>query len=319
MVPPAKKKKSAGWNKQTKNKIHGTRKKIMLCWLILLYNSMSSSPELLNRGLKDCSWDGGLLTDGTGVGVCLLLRCCLCKESLSLCVSGSSGGRQTTSSIQERLTDCATICGRISPIPRCRPSLKLSDITNTGLRWDGSTSSSSSSLSSSRVILSSISCSLLWAASTSMPEPSEGTLGNGVGAVVKGRFISSIPGLVCSWTRLVSAEGEDAGESTGQMWLALGLGHSSAPSSPISFRRLGLQLSSSVLLLCFLMHLLSQLVFGIDPPVRWCKPLVGPLTVTKSGLLKCACGENMMKSSSLLPDLELCIVLQLKMSWRHQN
>lgn len=79
---------------------------------------MSSSPELrsaglLNRGLKVCSfvavtwgWDGGLLIDGTGVGVCLFtascLRCCLCKESFSLWVRGSSGGRHTTSSIQER-------------------------------------------------------------------------------------------------------------------------------------------------------------------------------------------------------------------------
>jgi len=85
---------------------------------ISLYNSMSSSPELssaglLNRGLKACSlvavnwgWDGGLLVDGTGLGVCLLtascLRCCLCKESFSLCVRGSSGGRHSTSSIQER-------------------------------------------------------------------------------------------------------------------------------------------------------------------------------------------------------------------------
>lgn len=295
---------------------------------------MSSSPELraeglLNRGLKVCSLvavncgsGGGLLAVGMGVGVCLLtdscFRCCFCRESFSLWVRGSSGGRHSTSSIQEWFIDCATVWGRMSPIPLCSPSLKLSDITSTGLRWAGSTSNSSS-LSSSKVILSSISCSLLWAASTSMPDPSGWTLGSGEGEAVKGRPICSSLGLVCSWTKLVSDEG--VVKSTDHLRLTLGLGCSatSAPSSPISFCLFGLQLPSSVLLLCFLLHLLSQLVFGIDPLVKWREPLIGPLIVSKLGLLKYAWWENMMNSSSLFPNMWLCITMWPRMSWRHQD
>lgn len=146
--------------------------------------------------------------------------------------------------------------------------------------------------------LSSISCSLLWAASTSMPEPSVGTLGSADGAALKDRPISSVLGPVCSWTGLVSDEEEQVVESADHLWLALGLGYSPA-TSPISFRRLGLQLlwgkkimknppthiasimyekcthSSSVLLLCFLMHLLSQLLsLNMQINERWASVFV---------------------------------------------
>lgn len=81
------------------------------------YISISSSPELwatekLYRG--ECVSAGGLevlrgLGDGHGVGVCRHTVCCLrcfCNESLSLWLKGSSGGRHSTSSIQERLLKC---------------------------------------------------------------------------------------------------------------------------------------------------------------------------------------------------------------------
>ncbi len=101
------------------SKLFFTHRMLRVLLKISLYNSMSSSPELrsaglLNSGLKVCSlgavnwgWGGGLLIGGTGVGVCLLtancLRCCFCKESFSLWVRGSSGGRHSTNSIQQQL------------------------------------------------------------------------------------------------------------------------------------------------------------------------------------------------------------------------
>lgn len=114
---------------------------------------------------------------------------CLWIESLCFRQKGSSGGRHNTSSMQEWLleeknnnnndtinetwsvsrvmynvkhsrdtvrrtyTDWATVCGRMSLIPRWRPSFKLSEITSTGRLGADSTSKPSSSSSSSSVIL----------------------------------------------------------------------------------------------------------------------------------------------------------------------
>ncbi len=98
------------------SKLFFTHRMLRVLVKISLYNSMSSSPELRSAGLlkselKVCSlgavnwgWGGGLQIGGTGVGVCrLCLRCRFCKESFSLWVRGSSGGRHNTNSIQEQL------------------------------------------------------------------------------------------------------------------------------------------------------------------------------------------------------------------------
>ncbi len=61
--------------------------------------------------------------------------------------------KRSNNKIRGTYTDWATVWGRMSLMPRCRPSFKLSEITNTGRLGAGSTSRSSSSSSSSSVIL----------------------------------------------------------------------------------------------------------------------------------------------------------------------
>lgn len=61
--------------------------------------------------------------------------------------------KHSNNKIRITYTDWATVCGRMSLMPRCRPSFRLSEITSTGRLGAGSTSKSSSSSSSSSVIL----------------------------------------------------------------------------------------------------------------------------------------------------------------------
>lgn len=61
--------------------------------------------------------------------------------------------RHSNSKMRMTYTDWATVCGRMSLMPHCKPSFRLSEITSTGRLGAGSTSKSSSSSSSSNVIL----------------------------------------------------------------------------------------------------------------------------------------------------------------------
>lgn len=146
--------------------------------------------ECVSAGGLQGLWGVG---DEHGVRGCWDTVCCLrclCNEPFRFRQKGSSGGRHNTNSMQEWLlggkktdmrklspvkhvmflissfnikhsnnkirityTDWATVCGRMSLMPRCRPSFRLSEITSTGRLGAGSTSKSSSSSSSSSVIL----------------------------------------------------------------------------------------------------------------------------------------------------------------------
>lgn len=191
----------------------------------------------------------GGVGDGHGVGSCRLTVCCLrcfCNESFSLWQKGSSGGRHRTSSMPEGLTDWATVCGRMSLIPRCRPSFKLSEITSTGRLGAGSTSRSSSS-SSSRIILSSISCSFLCAASISMQELSISGRGRTEGGCGKVRLWCAEHGCRGGTTTCCADRG-------GELFSKI-----PASVSGINLRFLGLQPSSSSLL-CLRRRLVAQLL-----------------------------------------------------------
>lgn len=274
------------------NRPNSNRSFIVFCFggtIQFCYISMSSSPELWATGklYRECVSAGGLeglrevwgVGDGHGVGgwrdtVCCLR--CFCKEPFSLRQKGSSGGRHKTNSIQEWLTDWATVWGRISLMPRCRPSFKLSEITRTGRLGAGSASRSSSSSSSSSVILSSISWSFLWAASISIHELSVSGLGRAEGCDKvmvwgAGQGCGSV-GLACC------ADTEEqlfaAGHSVDV--LVLELFKMSTSVSTINLRLLALHPSSSTLRLCFLRHRVSQLLLECGPLCRCPAVLGGP-------------------------------------------
>lgn len=288
------------------------------------YISMSSSPELWAtekpyRGA--CVSAGGLeelsglwgLGEGHGVGDCRHAVCCLrcfCNESLSLWLKGSSGGRHNTNSIQERLTDWATVWGRMSLMPCCRPFFKLSDITSTGRLGAGSTSRSSSS-SSSSVILSSISWSFLWAASISMQELSVSRRNREEEVCGKVKLFDVVQGfggagLACcaDWGLQLFAVGQS------QWALVLKFSEGATSASNINLLFLALHPSSSALLLCFLRHLVSQLLLET---VALCMcSLIPEGPRSKSGRLVGPENEYMAGRhlSSLLEGAEWCMVVQ---------
>lgn len=292
------------------------------------YISMSSSPELWATGKLykgECVSAGrqeglsGLwgVGDGQGVEGCRGPVCCLrcfCNESFSLRQKGSSGGRHNTNSMQDWLTDWATVWGRMSLMPCCRPSFKLSEITSTGRLGAGSTSRSSSS-SSSSVILCSISWSFLWAASISMQELS---------SLVSGRQGLGCCGKVSSW-----GAGQGCGSgglaccldrgaqlfAVDQSWwgLAVEFSEISTSASSINLLLLAMHPSSSTLLLCFLRHRVSQLLESVAL-CKWPDVLVG--SSSNSGRLVGPENEYMAgrNPSSLLEGADWCMVVQL-MKW----
>lgn len=256
------------------------------------YISMSSSspePGVLLE-LRRSLWGDG---EGQGVGGSCLHA--LWTESFTQWLNGSSGGRHSTSSMHEWLTDWATVCGRMSLIPLCSPSFRLSDSTSTGLRGHTSTSRSrSESESSSRVILSSISRSLCWAASISIHTA-------GLFVLVQAGGVSVRAGL--------RAGGGHADEQLSALspstdgWGAQ-LSHS-APCGCMRRRRLALHTLSSPRRRFFLRHLISHeagksLLFGFGG-INW-----GPRS-NSSGL------EGTQKGSAIwLTGAEWCIMdLQL--------
>lgn len=294
------------------------------------YISISSSPELwatekLYRG--ECVSAGGLeglrglwgLGDGHGVGVCRHAVCCLrcfCNESLSLWLKGSSGGRHSTSSIQERLTDCATVWGRMSLMPCCRPFFKLSDITSTGRLGAGSTSRSSSS-SSSSVILSSISWSFLCAASISMQELSVSSRNREEEVCGKVVFLDVVQDCGAAG-QACCADGGEQLFAPDQSHSVLVLKFEGATSaSNINLLFLALHPSSSALLLCFLRHLVSQLLLETVAVCTSSIILEGPRS--KSGRLVGPEKEYMAgrQLSSLLEGAGWCMLAQsIKCFWR---